>query len=60
MQDIVPKHIEKALLEERDQFIAELDSKRFNLREIKFILEQPLSTQRINQVIINRRSKKKI
>lgn len=60
MQDTVPKHIEKALIRRRDEIIWLLGDEGLTLREIKFIFEWPVTTQRINQIIINRRSKKNI
>jgi len=51
MLETVPKHIEEALLLKRDKIIMTLDKEGFKLREIQYILSQPLTTQRINQII---------
>lgn len=58
MQDVVPKHIEKALFQRQDELMLLLDEEGFKLWEIKFMLNLPLTTQGIHQKIINLRSKK--
>ena len=58
MEQDLPKHIEEALLKRRDEIICQLDEEGFKLGEIQTILEQPLTTQRIHQIITKNRSEK--
>ena len=53
----LPRHIKDALMKRRDEIICMLNVEKFSLPDIKHILEQSLTTQRIHQIIISNRSK---
>ena len=53
---MIAKHIEEALVKRRDELIYQLETEKFQLKEIAFIFK--VSTQRVYQIVNEERVKK--